>query len=537
MKEVNQRTIPVQLIFFGLSLVVFVYVFLINAWVVDDAYITFRTVDNFLHGYGLRWNVDERVQVYTHPLWMLVMVVGSFITSDVFFTSIALSFFCSLGAILIVVVTMTQRFRVHTWKATLLVIALCCSKAFIDYTSSGLENSLSYLTVALFFAALLSFNKALPQINRRDFTLLFFFAALAFVNRMDTLLLCLPALIYAGIAARTLRPRELLRHILLGTLPATLWVLFSVVYYGFPLPNTAYAKMISYGFPVTWRLSRGLEYLSNSVSWDPYSYLLLLLPVFLWVKKRDAVTACLLGGIVLYLLYVLFYAASATHMSGRFFALPFFVAFVLAISQLNNPRVALVLTTFSIVYVVWNPISSIKFGGPTYQIYAQDSNRIDAKWYVAQQGGALVDWAPGRTLPDHQWYHDGERVRNTPGKVHVGGSFGSFRNAIGYFGYAAGPQKFIIDIVGLGDPLLGRLPAVRPNDPTKWKSGHFLRAIPDGYLESVERDTNVVRQEGIHEYYDKIRIITRGNIFSWERFKTIWRMNVGAYDYLISQRS
>ena len=114
MKEVNQRTIPVQLIFFGLSLVVFVYVFLINAWVVDDAYITFRTVDNFLHGYGLRWNVDERVQVYTHPLWMLVMVVGSFITSDVFFTSIALSFFCSLGAILIVVVTMTQRFRVHT---------------------------------------------------------------------------------------------------------------------------------------------------------------------------------------------------------------------------------------------------------------------------------------------------------------------------------------------------------------------------------------------------------------------------------------
>jgi hypothetical protein len=40
-----------------------------KAWVCDDAYITFKTVDNFVEGYGLRWNVLERVQVHTHPLW------------------------------------------------------------------------------------------------------------------------------------------------------------------------------------------------------------------------------------------------------------------------------------------------------------------------------------------------------------------------------------------------------------------------------------------------------------------------------------
>ena len=33
-----------------------------TAWLDDDAYITFRTVDNVLHGYGLRWNVLNRVQ-------------------------------------------------------------------------------------------------------------------------------------------------------------------------------------------------------------------------------------------------------------------------------------------------------------------------------------------------------------------------------------------------------------------------------------------------------------------------------------------
>ena len=34
-----------------------------QAWVSDDAFITFRVIDNFVNGHGLRWNVDERVEV------------------------------------------------------------------------------------------------------------------------------------------------------------------------------------------------------------------------------------------------------------------------------------------------------------------------------------------------------------------------------------------------------------------------------------------------------------------------------------------
>jgi arabinofuranosyltransferase len=54
----------------------FAAVVLRTAWVSDDAFITFRTVDNALNGAGLRWNPAERVQTYTHPLWML-LVLGS----------------------------------------------------------------------------------------------------------------------------------------------------------------------------------------------------------------------------------------------------------------------------------------------------------------------------------------------------------------------------------------------------------------------------------------------------------------------------
>ncbi len=45
-----------------------------TAWVSDDAMITLRTLMNFEHGYGLRFNIDERVQAYTHPLWLFVLL-------------------------------------------------------------------------------------------------------------------------------------------------------------------------------------------------------------------------------------------------------------------------------------------------------------------------------------------------------------------------------------------------------------------------------------------------------------------------------
>uniref|UniRef100_UPI0039B7927C hypothetical protein n=1 Tax=Psychrobacter maritimus TaxID=256325 RepID=UPI0039B7927C len=72
------------------SLLVFAVYFLFSAWVADDAYITFRTVENLHSGYGLRWNIIERVQSYTHPLWMIHLVVGKYIIHDLYYLSLAL---------------------------------------------------------------------------------------------------------------------------------------------------------------------------------------------------------------------------------------------------------------------------------------------------------------------------------------------------------------------------------------------------------------------------------------------------------------
>ncbi len=54
-------------------ILVFSLVILRVSWISDDAFITFRSIENFVHGYGPVYNVGERVQTFTHPLWMLLL--------------------------------------------------------------------------------------------------------------------------------------------------------------------------------------------------------------------------------------------------------------------------------------------------------------------------------------------------------------------------------------------------------------------------------------------------------------------------------
>jgi len=58
-----------------MAIMLFAIVLVYSAWLHDDAYITFRTVDNFVNGYGLTWNVSERVETYSNPLWMFLVSI------------------------------------------------------------------------------------------------------------------------------------------------------------------------------------------------------------------------------------------------------------------------------------------------------------------------------------------------------------------------------------------------------------------------------------------------------------------------------
>lgn len=99
----------------------------------------------------------------------------------------------------------------------------------------------------------------------------------------------------------------------------------------------------------------------------------------------------------------------------------------------------------------------------------------------------------------------------------------------GYKGLHSKKEKVVIDFLGLSDPLLARLPA----NP-RARIGHYGRAIPKGYIQSILTNKNKIKNPNIAKFYEKIKIITQSkDLFSKERINTIVNMNLGKYDYLI----
>src|SRR5262245_1860741 len=116
-----------------------------TAWLCDDAFITFRTLDNIVHGYGPVWNVGERVQSYTHPLWAALFLPLYAVTREPYW-AIPLQWVLTLTAVGVVVLRLCET----RYQRLAVFGALLSSKGFIDFSTSGLENPLAYAVLALF---------------------------------------------------------------------------------------------------------------------------------------------------------------------------------------------------------------------------------------------------------------------------------------------------------------------------------------------------------------------------------------------------
>ena len=132
----------------------------LTAWLSDDAYITFRSVNNFINGYGLTWNIGERVQAYTHPLWMFMLSGFYFLTSELYYTPMFLSIVISLLTFYVLL----KKISISAGSSIVVGLILIFSKAFIDYSTSGLENPLTHLLIVLFFVVYFNTTNGYCQI-------------------------------------------------------------------------------------------------------------------------------------------------------------------------------------------------------------------------------------------------------------------------------------------------------------------------------------------------------------------------------------
>lgn len=495
-----------------LFIVLFLAVLLSNAWLGDDAYITFRTVDNFINGYGLTWNTAERVQAYTHPLWLFLLSGLYFFSHEIYYTSLSLAIILSLITILILAFGIAKSLP----AAIVGVAILTVSKAFVDYSTSGLENPLTHLLLALFLLVYLR-----SDINLKTIFLLSTLAGLATLNRMDTLLLYAPVLIYVLFKFGQFRGFFVA---MAGFLPFIAWEFFSMFYYGFPFPNTAHAKL-NIGVDQWALMERGLHYLANSVRIDPLTLLIVAAGILAPVISREWRKAPIALGIALYLLYIV--RIGGDFMTGRFLTAPLLAGAILLIDSqwATRKSVWIPLLTASVIAgfsAPYSPLWSNRNYGLNQQYQSEVGAIEDERAYYYQATG-LFSASRKNTLPEHSWTVEGQAARLSGLSVVVG-------KGIGFFGYYAGPDVYVVDKLALADPLLARLsPKANPD----WVIGHFERRLPNGYLESLESGGNRISDEGVASYFDKLTTITRGELLDLNRLVEIWNFNLGRYDHLV----
>ena len=486
---------------------VFLAVLLRTAWLGDDAFITFRTVMNATHGHGLTFNIGERVQSYTHPLWLLLLTGAYLVVGNVYYAAFLVSIGVSLAVFWLALRQAATRMQV--W---IVVAVLLGSRAFVDYSTSGLENPLSNLLLVTFIALAMRSHEA----SGARVTGVWTVASLLYLTRPDNVLLVAPVLVWLTVRATPWTAAA--RQALTGLLPAAGWTAFSLIYYGVPFPNTAYAKLGT-GIAQGDLVQQGVIYLLDSIDRDPVTLVTILFAVALGLLSRGP-ARWIAGGMLVHLAYVV--SIGGDFMSGRFLVLPLLAAVLLLSRTIPFTTVPALMTASVLAVIGLTSAEMPLLSDSRVERTSNSMDRrvrggygvVDERAYYFQEQSLLLATRQSFLQPD--WPLRAAQSVPTDVDIACGG--------LGRRGLSA-PQTHLIDDCALTDPLLARLPASYTPD---WRIGHFQRMIPEGYRESLEQGANRLADTGLWPLYDDLRLITRApRLLSRARLAAIWRVNTG----------
>lgn len=278
----------------------------------DDAFITIRYVENFAEGNGLIFNKGERVEGYTNLLWVMVLSVFAVISNllslqlDLAKISQVLSLFFGLITLVVsyfVTVNLIKKKNEEFSQSDSVIIQiialtppflLMLSAPMLYWGISGMETTLFTLLT------LLSVYRYIVVNNENDIDLIF-----VIVSLLNTLTRPEGMLVFVLIISWSLIKRfmyyrggkkilskvlsiKIKKEVLCYFTPLSLYVGFRLIYYGYPLPNTFYAKT---GFNLE-HFVRGVDYVVGSFRENFILGIFLLLPLlsFRNLKLRSDIT-------------------------------------------------------------------------------------------------------------------------------------------------------------------------------------------------------------------------------------------------------
>lgn len=465
------------------------------AWLCDDAYITLRTVENLLAGHGPVWNPGERVQTYTHPAWFWLLAGARWLTGEHFFTTIVLSLAIAGAAAALLAARALRPLAI----ATVLVLLLA-SRAFGDFTTSGLETPLSMLLLAM-----------LARVDERGGSALARAGAIGAVvaacglTRLDLVLLGLPLLLGS---LRGVPPLRLAAVLVAALSPLLAWSAFAAFYYGSPFPITAWAKAFGPGVPAGDLIAQGGRYLAHAAADDPATCVIIVAGLAAGFGVRNLGGRLLALGALLACAWVV--RVGGDFMAGRFLVPPFVVAVALLARWLaaapTGARAAAFAAAVVLVFVGGRPNWLVPPGAdaPREPVHGiQDERRVYC--------GKLGLFGAEREIPVAGRFTTALRRQGRTAPIVLGSGMA------GGIPFVAGELFHFVD-PWLCDPLLMRLPVA---DPAHWRIGHFTRAVPEGYAESIAFGDVRIVHAGLARYYAPLHTVLRAPLWSRERLAAL----------------
>lgn len=479
-----------------ISLIILAVLLTVVAWRCEDYYITMRIVDNFSHGLGIVYNLGQRVQGFSHPLWFFLLSGAYLLLQDANLIVLFLSIPCAITGFYLLL-----RSSEADWTHSLFFLALTVSsKCIIEYATGGLENPLAYLLIILFLERYYDSKLRFP---------LPLLVALTGLCRLDLLVLILPATFLR--AYQSTWSFRTLKKVCLQLSPFFLWHLFSAFYFGSFFANPALSKTSFFWNFDPQVIVSGLTGQGIWISWDLCAALILLWGMICMVGSPNLRDKPILIGVFGYLLCQVLIGGD--YMSGRLQSICVLVSiyylFRFTEHDAHRRRVISLALILLMLLQPRHPLSPLPLP------HNEDPLKIIWQKKFSDEYLNKLSLPPERASLC-------QKNDPPPGAI--------TRTSAGEAGWVRCRETDILEVFGIVDPLISRLKPYRD----LWVPGHVRRAVPVGYLQTLRSRKNKITDPFLHAYYDELKLIISAPLFSGERLEALRREITGKNRYLLS---
>lgn len=528
LKKIQSADIKYYRLTFLLSILAAVILYF---WVSDDAYQGYIQVVNLVEHGVFGYNAIERVNTSTCILFELLMVPLYALTRNLFVSAFVVNIVTTFVAIYVLLYKLCDTKTKIVFSGCSLLI----SYYFICFCSSGLENSLIFMFSALF---LYKYMKT-DVYSHKDLIYLALLDSCLLLTRLDMAVMFFVPTAYIYLFKREDKSIiKMIRDGMIGLSPLFLWLLFSLWYYGVPFPTTFYAKLNTGISPIYYYMS-GCLYLIVNVFVDILFSFILIFTAYRSFKFGNVKHKLIVMSFILRVFYLI--SIGGDFMYGRMLTDIYFMSIcvyslikdtLLIDTYKRKILVGFLVFMFAISTCV-SSVSEFVFSKNIHgNLFVMNEREfynpllsIQAKLYLPLVHRLSI-------IPSLRYSLEPvllEEPRASIDSCEYDGYICRLFHGLMKVDYM---DKYIVDESALGDMFLAQLPLVDV-DMKSWRVGHNFRQLPPGYRETVMYVENRLEDENLHEYYDIVCELTRGNLFSKDRLIVIWKFNTGQYDYLL----